>query len=256
MIDERIEKIKSQEKYRNPKSLIPYGYKVFSQFEEDGLINEIFCRIGVINRIFIEFGAGNGLENNTLALLFKGWKGLWIDSSARNIHSIQNKLAKTIKEGKLIAINDFVTTTNINRLISSNVTEDEIDLLSIDIDGNDFHIFNAIDGINPRVVVIEYNAKFPPPLLFIMKYDEAFRWKGDDYFGASLKFLEVNMKKKGYCLVGCSLTGVNAFFIREDLVQDKFLEPFTAEFHYEPARYYLAQKISGHFTSFSSIDYH
>src|SRR4030042_3287529 len=74
-----IETLKRNSRYQNPKSLIPFGYKIYSQNEEDGIIREIFNRIGVTNRVFVEFGIGDGLENNTLALLFDGWNGLWIE---------------------------------------------------------------------------------------------------------------------------------------------------------------------------------
>ena len=139
-------------------------------------------------------------------------------------------------------------------MISSQINENEIDLLSVDIDGNDIHIFNSINCISPRVVVIEYNAKFPPPITYCMKYNQKYIWNGDDNFGASLKFLENEFDKKGYCLVGCNITGVNAFFVRKDLVTDKFLEPFSAEVHYEPARYYLAKFSSGHKPSLNTLE--
>ena len=126
---------------------------------------------------------------------------------------------------------------NINTLLAANVSGTEIDLMSIDIDGNDFHVFAAINAVSPRVVVMEYNAKFPPPIRFCMKYNVEHAWKENDCFGASLKFLEVEMGRKGYALVGCNITGANAFFVRKDLVKQKFNKPFSAEQHYEPPRY-------------------
>ena len=231
--------LKSGERYLNPKILSKYGKKLYSQNEEDGIILEIFNRIGTTNKIFVEFGIGDGLENNTLALLFQGWKGLWLEGSASSVNSINDHFKSVLDTKQLQITEAFITKDNINELISSKIKEKEIDLLSVDIDGNDVHIFNEISVINPRVVIIEYNAKFFPPIMFTVDYNPTHMWQGDDYMGVSLKYLEVDFAKKGYKLVGCDIAGVNAFFVREDLVGDKFLTPYTAEEHYEPVRYHL-----------------
>jgi hypothetical protein len=162
LANNEIEALKRSSRHQNPKSLIPFGHEIYSQSEEDGIIREIFNRIGVTNRVFVEFGVGNGLENNTLALLFDGWSGLWIEASSKSVRRLEKAFHNTINKGRLNIIEAFVTKSNINNLISSVITAEEIDLLSIDIDGNDVHIFDSITCIKPRVVVIEYNAKFPP----------------------------------------------------------------------------------------------
>lgn len=250
-----IDHLRENARYKEAKNLIPFGGKIYSQNDEDGIIREIFNRIGTTNKIFVEFGIGTGLENNTLALLFGDWQGLWIDASSSSIANIRNYYSEVIQRGKLTVIESFITKTNINDLISAHVTHNEIDLLSIDIDGNDYHVLQAISCINPRVIVLEYNAKFAPPILYCMDYAEAHTWGRDDYFGASLKFLEVNLDRMGYCLVGCNLCGVNSFFVRKELVADKFLEPFTAENHFEPARYYLSGSgyASGHPPAYQTL---
>jgi hypothetical protein len=249
-----IDSLRKEPRYQTPKNLIPFGYKIYSQNDEDGIIREIFNRIGVTNRVFIEFGAGNGLENNTLALLFDQWNGLWIEASSKFVHEIKTGFCNTLNSGRLKIIESYVKKNNINHLISSSITDKEIDLLSIDIDGNDAHIFEAITCISPRVVVIEYHAKFRPPISFCMKYDESFHWKGDDCGGASLKYMENIFSQKGYNLVGCSITGVNAFFVRKDLTADKFLEPYSAENHYEPIRLHLAGFSSGNAPSYETLE--
>ncbi len=253
LMQTEIEKLRKSPCYQNNKSLIPFGHKIYSQFDEDGIIREIFNRIQVTNKTFVEIGIGDGLENNTLALLFDGWRGLWIEASRKSVKRIKNNFSNIISNEYLKVINSFVNKQNINKLISSEIDSEEIDLLSIDIDGNDFHVFNAIKCIKPRVVIIEYNAKFQPAINYCMDYDESHVWQGDDCFGASLKFLEVNFLKSDYCLVGCSLSGVNAFFVRNDLVSDKFLEPFSSENHYEPARYFLINIPSGHRPSYQTL---
>lgn len=234
-----IGRLKNDRRYRDEKHLIPYGYRIYSQHDEDGIIREIFNRIGTTNRVFVEFGVGNGLENNTLALLFDRWQGLWIEASKKSVSKIEKGFKNTIACGSLNVVNAFVTRETINALISKNLDKTEIDLLSIDIDGNDFHLFDAIDCIQPRVVVIEYNAKFPPPISYCMAYDQHHVWSRDDHFGASLAFLETQFAEKGYCLVGCNITGSNAFFVRRKLAGHQFLPPFSAEHFYEPARDYL-----------------
>jgi len=244
-----------QDKYDEPRSLIPHGYKVYSQNEEDGLIAEIFNRIGVTEKVFVEFGAGTGLENNTLFLLHQGWRGLWLDASDAIDRACSNYSA-LIDNGQLRIQKTRVFRDNINELIGAHIKEKEIDLLSVDIDGNDYHILNAIDCIDPRVIVVEYNAKFPPPVTYCMAYDKQHVWDGSDHFGASLKWFEVKMTTRGYRLVGCNLTGTNAFFVREELVGDLFLEPFTAEKHYQPARYELSASfggLSGHPASYKTL---
>lgn len=249
-----LERIRGNPRYQDGKCLTLSGYKVYSQCDEDGMIREIFRRIGETGKTFVEFGVGDGLENNTLALLFEGWKGLWIDGSEKLTSRIREGLKDTIETGRLTVTNAFITKENINELISSSIDEGEVDLLAIDMDGNDFHVFESISCINPRVVVIEYNAKFPPPVHYCMAYDKGHKWSGDDNFGASLKFLEEGFREKGYCLVGCSLTGANAFFVRQDLVADRFLEPYSAERHYEPARYFLGRLTSGQKPTFKTLE--
>lgn len=235
------------------KSLLPFGYKMYSQADEDGIIHEIFNRIGSTNQVFVEIGVGNGLENNTLALLFDGWQGVWVEGSKRNIKKIRHGFSQIIETEALCVRHAFVTKDNINTILSSCVSYEEIDLLSIDIDGNDVHVFQAITCFKPRVVILEYNAKFPPPVVFCMEYDEAHIWQGDDCFGASLSYLEYSLKEKGYALVGCTLSGTNAFFVREDLLDEKFEEPFSAETHYEPSRYFLSAALSGHRASYRTL---
>jgi hypothetical protein len=248
-----LDRLKEQPHFRDPRHLIPYGGKVYSQCDEDGMIAEIFRRIGTTNKCFVEFGIGNGLENNTLALLFDNWQGLWIEASEQSVKSIEATFSRVIHAGRLKVVRSFITKDNIDRLIAENIEQREIDLLSVDLDGNDYHVLSAIKSISPRVIVIEYNAKFAPPLVFCMDYDAVHVWSGSDCFGASLKFLEVNLRNKGYSLVGCNLAGANAFFLRADLVSDKFLEPFTAENHYQPARYHLIDVSSGHPASYDTL---
>lgn len=107
----------TRERMRNPKSLEPYGYKVYSQNDEDGIIHEIFNRIGTTNKTFIEFGVENGLESNCHLLLFYGWKGLWIEGSADCCSEIRTRFRPVIENGQLCIVNAFIMKDNINKII-------------------------------------------------------------------------------------------------------------------------------------------
>lgn len=230
-----------------PLRLERHGYKVYSQNDEDGIIAEIFRRIGTTNRLFLEFGVENGLENNTLNLLTEGWSGCWIEAAAKDAAAIRQRFASALNGGRLQFRESLVDSDNINALIEAFRLPREIDFLGIDIDGNDYHVWKAIDAISPRVVVIEYNAKFRPPSGWVMAYDPRHSWDGTDQYGASLAALTALAGEKGYRLVGCSIVGSNAFFVRADLAQDRFPEPATAEHLYQPARHFLTPGyVSGH----------
>jgi hypothetical protein len=233
-------------KYEDTKRLEKYGFKVYSQCDEDGIVQEIFYRIGLRSKTFVEFGVENGLENNTLKLLLEGWCGLWIEGSESCVVQIKEKFHDLLMDGRLRVKAAFINRENINDFIGCYFTG-EIDLLSIDIDGNDIYILESMDVINPRVIIVEYNGKFPPPINIAQRYNPEHRWNGTDYGGSSLEAITKVAASKGYSLVGCNIVGVNAFFVRNDLIDDKFQAPFTAENHYQPTRYFLWKTFpSGH----------
>lgn len=233
-------------KYRDSKRLNRHEYQVFSQFGEDGIINEIFNRIGTTNQFFVEFGVENGTETNTTRLLLNGWSGLWIEGDKNHVDAIQKSFEGYIAPNNLCVLHSFITAENIEQLFEIGNVPKEIDLLSIDIDRNDYHIWKSIVNYKPRVVVIEYNAIYRPGDYFVVPYDANATWDGSSHFGASLQAYCNLGIEKGYKLVGCTYSGVNAFFIREDLVSNLFESPYSAENHYEPPRYYLYKK-DGHY---------
>jgi hypothetical protein len=138
-----------------PLRLERFGYRVYSQSDEDGIIAEIFKRIGTTNKTFVEFGAEVGLENNSRLLLEQGWHGLWIEGNPDYAGSILWTYREEIARQQLKFISSFVYAENINQLIEEGGIRGEIDMLSIDIDSNDWFVWEAINVINPRVVVIE-----------------------------------------------------------------------------------------------------
>lgn len=233
-------------RYRDPKRLLAHGAQYWSQNYEDGMITEIFRRVGPGTKTFLEIGVGDGSENNTTALLSAGWSGYWIEGSKTCCDSISVRL-KTMPglASRLKVRPAFVSAKNIPGLLRELGVPTEIDLFSLDIDLNTYHIWAALKEFRPRVVVVEYNAGFPPDQVWIHPYEPDQVWDGTQDQGASLKAYELLGRKFGYNLVGCDLMGVNAFFVRDDLAADKFAAPFTAENHYEPPRYYLWHRL-GH----------
>jgi len=229
-------------RFNDPRRLERSGFRVHSQYDEDGIIAEIFRRIGTTNRQCVEFGAGNGTENCTGFLVMQGWKGLWIDGSDQLLPTLERGWKPEVERGQLVARRAFITVDNIDGIISDAGFSGEIDLLVVDLDGNDYHFLENISAVAPRVICAEYNANIPSDVDWKMARKDDYVWCGlDDRTGVSLKALEVMLGRRGYALVGCSVAGVNAFFVRKDLLGDKFADPFTAENHYHPWRFFYNQ---------------
>jgi len=215
-------------------------FKVYSKHGGDGLLLYIFSKVGVTNRTFVEIGTEDGKECNTANLsLNLGWQGILIDANKDWIASAQRFYQEKLGEGanRVKAVTCFITAENINQLLSENGFQGEIDLLSIDIDGNDYWVWKAIAAVNPRVVVAEYNASFGLRSITI-KYNPTFHLQGDLYFGASLPALAKLAKEKGYILVGCDSYGHDAFFIRQDVAEGK-LNELSADKAFYPQPYLL-----------------
>lgn len=237
-----IQSLLSQPRYSDPKKLNRFEFQVFSQNGEDGIIAEIFRRIGTTSRKFVEIGVGDGLENNTTFLLTQGWSGAWIEGNPESVGKIQQQFCEPLRENLLRLQQAFVTAENIASLLEGLGVETEFDLLSLDIDRNTYFVWEALTAYKPRVVAIEYNAAFPPDVFWTVKYDAERVWNETMYQGASLKAMEQLGEKLGYRLVGCDLHGINAFFVRADLCGEQFAEPLTAENHFEPLRHWLIRR--------------
>jgi hypothetical protein len=233
-------------RYTEPKRLLRHGFKVYSQSDEDGIIQEIFKRIGTTNRTFIEFGVETGVECNSVKLLVEGWNGLWIEAAAKYAVEIQNNFGPFLAQSKLRLSQNLITAENINTVFQQAGMSGDIDFLSIDIDYNDYWVWKALTVVKPRVLVIEYNATLRPPMSLVVPYDPTRSWDGSNYFGASLEALVRLGREKGYRIVGCNYSGANAFFVRDDVAGSHFIDPATAEEHYEPPRYIYASVVAGH----------
>lgn len=208
---------------RNRKSsnLGEYEFSVSSQWGEDGIIQFLISKIPIKNKIFVEFGVESYREANTRFLLQNdNWSGLVIDGNEENINSVKN--SEIYWRYSLTAISQFITKDNINGIITGAGISDDIGILSIDVDGNDYWIFEAIECISPRIVIIEYNSLFGKNLKISVPYDEKFmrikRHYSGLYFGSSIAALTDLARKKGYCLIGSNSAGCNAFFVRKDAI--------------------------------------
>ena len=183
-----------------PDTINAYERRRSSQNGEDGIIAEIFRRLepGPGGRFFVEFGVSDGRECNGAALVRDGWSGLMIEGDPRIFQSLSRTYAGA---SGLRLLNAYVTAENIATLLRENGVPDAFDLLSIDIDGNDYLIWEALAAFRPRVVVIEYNAAHPPPERWVMAYNAEHRWSGSGYYGASLASLEAQGQRLGYALI-------------------------------------------------------
>lgn len=238
-VESFAENLLIQPRYADPRHLARYELKAFSQGGEDGILAEIFRRIGTQDRSFVEIGVGDGIETITTFPLVLGWSGIWVDANQAGIERANVTFRRYIADGRLRIAQHMVTMENVNSILDDNHVPMEFDLLSLDIDRNTYFLWEALNRHKPRVVVVEYNASIPPSIDWKVDYISDRGWNGTVYFGASLKAYELLGARNGYSLVGCNLAGVNAFFVRNDLLGNHFRGPFAAEVHYEPPRYWL-----------------
>jgi len=213
-------------------SIREYEFRVFSQWGEDGIIQFLIRNIAIRRKTFVEFGVENYVESNTRFLLVNNnWSGLVIDSNEKNVRYIKED--PIYWKYNLKAICEFVHRENINNILDGNDIKGDIGLLSIDVDGIDYWIWDAIDAISPAIVVVEYNHRFGPERKVTIPYDRKFiRGKAHHstiYYGASLAALYFLGNRKGYAFVGCNTGGNNAFFVRKDLRPDCIMEVTVAE---------------------------
>jgi hypothetical protein len=205
-----------------------YEFKIFSQFGDDGIIQYLVKNITIQNEFFVEFGVENYQESNTRFLMMNNnWSGFVMDASVEAMESLKQQ--SWYWQYNLTHKAAFINKDNINELLEGRSFED-IGLLHIDIDGNDYHILKEINltKLNPSIIIMEYNSVFGKDRLITIPYDKDFNRTKAHYsnlfFGASLPALRNEATKKGYALVGCNLAGNNAYFIRKDLLNEKVKE--------------------------------
>lgn len=198
------------------------GLKVFSQWDEDGKIAWLVKKLKITTHTFVEFGVQDYTESNTRYLLMaKGWKGVVIDASKKNCEKIRS--SHYFWKTNLVVSQSFVTAENINDLVNESTCGGPIGLLSIDIDGMDYYVWEALNGVEPPIVICEFNPRFSDdPLKKIVvpysaEFDRTKAHYSNQYFGASLGALVDLALRKGYEFVGLNSGHNNAFFVRKEL---------------------------------------
>lgn len=211
--------------------LTEFELRCFSQHGEDGVIAEILARIGVDSGFFVEFGIQTGREGNCVFLAdVLGWPGLFIEPDESSFAELAAKYAGN---DYVRTVNAAVTPDNVEELFGRGGVPSEPDVLSIDVDGQDYWIWEAVTTYRPRVVVIEYNALLPRGHQLVQPRSSE-QWDGTNYFGASLDAVSTLGERKGYRLVHTDLAAINAFFVRSDLSAEVVTQPDQVPRRHQP----------------------
>tara|TARA_B110000967_G_scaffold187682_1_gene209811 strand:+ start:117 stop:1022 length:906 start_codon:yes stop_codon:yes gene_type:complete len=228
---------------KNATKLSDYEWKIFSQWGEDGIIDFLVSEVSIVNKTFIEFGVENFSESNCRYLLMKSdWNGFVIDSSQKNIKKLKNSYY--FWKYDLQTFVAFIDINNINELLIKSGFERDLGILSIDIDGNDYHILNKIDCFDPRIIICEFNPLFGNDRKITVPYDPKFyrtrKHYSNLYWGASINALRSLLTKQDYTLVGTGMQGGNAYFIKNSLMTDHLRilakNPFCFNFNWRESR--------------------
>jgi len=209
---------------KKAENLSEYEWGVFSQWGEDGIIQFLIREVEIQNKTFIEFGVEDFSESNCRYLLISSdWQGFVIDGSDENIRQLQKSYFYWRHDLQSMAA--FVDKENINELLKKSDFNRDLGILSVDIDGNDYHILKAINVFEPRIVISEFNPYFGTERAVSVPYDPKFcrteKHYSNLYFGASIRAIEFVLNEKGYTLIGTGMTGSNAYFVRNDLITER-----------------------------------
>ena len=240
---------------RQPRNLTEAEFKVFSQFGDDGIIQYLIHVLAPLNERFIEFGIQDYSESNTRFLLMNdNWRGLVIDPSEEYIRRLRRQYY--FWRHDLRAVTAFVDRDNVNSLFEADGFVGEIGLLSIDIDGNDYWVWEAIDVVEPTIVVCEYNAVFGCKHAITIPYDPRFNrseaHSSNLYWGSSIKALCLMAERKGLAFVGSNSAGNNAYFVRKNRLGP--LRALSAEEGFCDSRFRESRDSSGRLTFLSGSE--
>jgi len=257
-INERLDEIKINQgiiiskinENNSTKNIKNYEFKIFSQWGEDGIIQYLIKSIEIKNKTFIEFGVEDFFESNCRFLLMKDdWQGFVIDGSKSNIQRL--KSSYFYWKYHLDAVWSFITKDNIEWILKKSGFDNDVGILSIDLDGNDYYILEAIQEFTPRLLICEFNPVFGGHRKISIPYQSDFHrtnaHHSNLYWGASLAAMTHLAKKKGYSLVGTNSAACNAFYVRDDLVNDK-VEVLSVEAAYSPSNYRESRDKDGNLT--------
>lgn len=231
-------------------SLADVEFKVFSQFGDDGIIQYLTRNLALPHRTFVEFGVNDYMESNTRFLLQKdNWSGFVMDGSSRNMQAL--RASPFFWKHDLSAEAVFITRENIRGLLRDHTSHwPGLDLLHIDLDGNDYWIWREID-LNPGLVILEYNSVFGIDRAITIPYSADFQrsraHSSNLYWGSSLKALHVLGVQKGYDFIGCNSAGNNAYFVRQDLMNER-VKKVSLEEGYAISKYRESRDDKGNLT--------
>jgi hypothetical protein len=235
---------------RQSRRLSDYEFKVFSQWGEDGIIQHLIRTVPIANRTFIEFGVEDFFESNCRFLLMQqNWQGFVLDGAQENIARLRG--AYFYWRHHLDAVHAFITRENVDAVLARSGFARDLGILSIDLDGNDYYVLEAVTAFEPRILICEYNSVFGPTRKISVPYRPDFErtsaHPSNLYWGASLAALAFVAGRKGYSLVGSNSAGNNAFFVRNDLLDDR-LEVLAPEAAYVASRYRESRDAQGRLT--------
>ena len=205
-------------------TLCESGFRVYSEFEEDGMILYVLAMIGFKNKRVVEMCCGTGRECMAANLIVNnGFEGYLFDGDRTNIE-LARAFFQSKKECLLytpVLRHSWITTDNVNNLLIKAGCQGEVDMLSLDIDGNDYWIWQAINAINPRLFVCEIHNMIPGDQSLTIEYQRDFDYRRhaeheQDYRGVSLLAMVKLCKAKGYRMIGAHRHGFNVFFLRYD----------------------------------------
>jgi hypothetical protein len=199
-----------------PQRLTASRFRLHSQNSEDGILLALFRHIGVTSGRFVELGSGSSGGNAAMFAGEFGWTGLMVEGDQGKADMAARRFPHAT------AICAWITPESVNAMLQQHGFTGEVDLLSVDVDGNDYWVWQALEACTGRVVVLEYNSMFGPDRAVTIPYDPQFNRRDHRfcYFGASLPALTKLSASKGYRLVAVEPTGVNAFFLRYDVGPD------------------------------------
>jgi len=214
--------------------------KVYSQFGEDGVTESIFTRIKPTSRFVVDIGSSDGVtgSNSRNLILNHGWSALLIEGDPEHAALAQGHYRDV---PRVKAIQAWVYPGNVELLLEDHGVPLDVDLLSIDIDSNDWYVWRVITEYRPKAVIMEYNPGFVPPRKAVVAFNPNTYWDETDYYGASLQSLYDLGQKKGYELVYCESAGANAFFVDRRYFKRFGITDNSPRRLYRPATYGLGR---------------
>ncbi len=250
-----LSQLNSMRAVRHPVSLTDYQFKVFSQWGEDGIIQFLVSNLEIRNKTFIEFGVEDFFESNCRFLMMKdNWAGFVIDGSIKNIDRL--KSSYFYWQYSLQARASFITRDNINSILEESGFDKDLGILSVDIDGVDYYVLEALADWTPSILIVEYNGIFgtdrPVSVPYQADFSRGRRHYSNLYYGANLPAFMYLAQKRNYAFVGVNNAGSNAFFVRKNLLNDKIRE-VDFQSNYSDSTFRESRDLNGDLTFLSGL---